>query len=67
MARILLHGCGEVTTMAQEEALGVDFAQLYKNIQVAFLFNQIKGSFFNFFFSLLFLCFISETFWPALK
>lgn len=67
MARILLHGCGEVTTMAQEEALGVDFAQLYKNIQVAFLFNQIKGSFLNFFFSLLFLCFISETFWPALK
>ena len=53
--------------MAQEEALGVDFAQLYKNIQVAFLFNQIKGSFLNFFFSLLFLCFISETFWPALK
>lgn len=41
MARILLHGCGEVTTMAQEEALGVDFAQLYKNIKVAFLFNQI--------------------------
>lgn len=53
--------------MAQEEALGVDFAQLYKNIQVAFLFNQITGSFLNFFFSLLFLCLRNATFWPALK